>query len=84
MTIIIINVISTLTNSERATDYSNPEKPRCGYQAARYSPLWSMREHLSIILKAEIIRISIHRLFVLDVRSTIVKKIDTVPALQSL
>ena len=37
MAIIIINVISTLTNSERATDYSNSEKPRCGYQAARYS-----------------------------------------------
>ena len=37
MAIIITNVISTLTNSEWATDYSNPEKPRCGYQAARYS-----------------------------------------------
>lgn len=39
MAIIIINVIFTLANSERATDYSNPEKPTCGYQAARYSPI---------------------------------------------
>ena len=58
--------------------------PGVGIKLPDTAPLWSMREHLSIILKAELIKISIHRLFVLDVRSTIVKKIDTVPALQSL